>query len=272
MQPMRLDYRGGILFFIGVIVAKYIEDILPPLGSIIKYLLIDWIWILLGSMAISIVLYDIIRNWGSPNAVQRQESKTNSLTGYFSRRSELPPFGEMLSIAKNTVDMSGLDFRIIIHQNINVIKSLVHKGVKITFLILDPESSLVSTQAKSLHASSDLKVSIQKTLNILCKEKEKLPEDKRENLNIRICDSAAPRSIIIIDRDDPDNAWLKVEHRPEDSDSDSRPSEAHYRKNDDKGFFSQYSSEYDNLYQKSQDHKCRNIISSLRNSCMYLSK
>lgn len=207
-------------------------------------------------MAIGIVLYDVIRNWGSSNAVQRQESKTNRVTGHFSSRSELPPFGEMLSIANNTVDMSGLDFRIIIHQNIHVIKSLVHKGVQITFLILDPESPIVETQAKSLHAGSDLKVSIQKTLNLLCTEKDKLPEDKRENLTIRTCDSTAPRSIIIIDRDDPDNAWIKVEHRPEDSDSDSRPSEAHYRKNDDKGFFSQYTSEYDNLYQKSQDHKC----------------
>lgn len=38
---MRLDYRGGVLGLVGIIVAKYVEDILPPLGSIIKYLLVD---------------------------------------------------------------------------------------------------------------------------------------------------------------------------------------------------------------------------------------
>jgi hypothetical protein len=253
---MRLDYYGirkGILFFIAAVLTNYIGDILPPLDSIIKHILVDWIMIILFSIGIGFILYEFIRRLGIPETVH--EPSPMRMTGHFPVRSDLR-FDRMMSIAKNSVEMSALDFRIVVHQHMSHVRKLIHSGIRVTFLVLDAKSPTVETQARSLHAGADLKASICKTLMLLCKEKESLSRDKRNNLIIKTYDSAASHSIIIIDRDNPNNAWIKVEYRPEGSDSDSRPSEAHYKK-DDIGFFSQYCSEYDNILEKSQDYICK---------------
>lgn len=49
----------------------------------------------------------------------------------YNSRSELPAFDKMLSIAKNTIDMCGLDLRIIVLQYISIL-TLVHKDICVT--------------------------------------------------------------------------------------------------------------------------------------------
>gem|GEM_PF-1039207 len=149
----------------------------------------------------------------------------------FKSRSELPPFKAMLSKANVTVDMTGLDLRIVVHQYMSDIKTLIYKDIRVTLYLLDPESKQVEIQSKSFHAVEDLKPSIQKSIRLLCEEKEKLPPYMRGNLIIRLYDYPPQRGIIITD-DGHENAWIKVEARPLGSDSNSRPSEAWYRSYD----------------------------------------
>lgn len=182
-----------------------------------------------------------------------QEGQDEGLKHYKSR-SELPPFNKMLSIANVTVDMSGLDFRIVVHQFMSVIRLLIHRHTRITFLLLDPNSEQVEIQSKSFHAVEDLKESIQKSIKLLCQEKEKLPPYMRGNLIIRLYDYPPQHGIIIID-DGHENAWIKVEARPVGSDSNSRPSDAWY-KSYDAGRYTQFVNEFNILFKHSTEYAC----------------
>jgi hypothetical protein len=99
-----------------------------------------------------------------------------------------------------------------------------------------------------------LKESIYKSLKLLCKEKEKLPPNKKGNLIIRIYDYPPEHSIIIIDEGH-ENAWIKVEGRPTGSDSSSRPSDA-WHKSYDESRYSQNLNEYNILFSNSKEYSC----------------
>ncbi|MFY9796251.1 MAG: hypothetical protein WAJ93_11210 [Candidatus Nitrosopolaris sp.] len=162
----------------------------------------------------------------------------------YNSRSELPAFDKMLSIAKNTIDMCGLDLRIIVLQYISIL-TLVHKDICVTLLLLNPNSEHVKIQSKNFFGAEDLKQTIENSLRLLCKEKEKLPPNKRKNLVIRVYDYPPQNGIIVID-DGYDNAWIKVEKRPIGSDSNSRPSDAWY-KSYDEARYNQYINEYNRV-------------------------
>jgi hypothetical protein len=52
----------------------------------------------------------------------------NHSTHHYQSRQQLPPFSEMLSITDNSVDFVGLDFRIIMHQYMSVIRDLIYRS------------------------------------------------------------------------------------------------------------------------------------------------
>jgi hypothetical protein len=108
-----------------------------------------------------------------PTQKQASEESSAEIEGLkqYKSRSELPPFDKMLSIAEVTVDMSGLDFRIVVHQFMTVIRQLVHKNIRVTFLLLDPDSEQVKIQSRNFHAGEDLKESLQKSIGLLCRER-----------------------------------------------------------------------------------------------------
>jgi hypothetical protein len=168
----------------------------------------------------------------------------------YNSRSDLPPFHMMFSLSKSTIEMSGLDFRIVVHSFMNIIRLHLKRGIRITFLLLDPNSKYVQTQSKKVYAGSDLKSSIEKTLALLRNEKDRLQKDDKDNLDIRTYDALTSHSIILIDRKLDDNCWIKIEERQEGSDSNSRSSEAAFKK-DDEQFFIKYSQEYANLLSSS---------------------
>jgi hypothetical protein len=184
---------------------------------------------------------------------QTQQQHDEGLKQYGSR-SELPPFKEMLAKANVTVDMSGLDFRITLHQYMSNIRDLLYKDIRVTFLLLDPDSKQVDIQSKNFHADQDLKESIQRSIKLLCEKKEKLPPSKRGNLIIRLYDHESKHGLIITD-EGYDNAWIKVEARPLGSDSNSRPSDAWYRRYDPSRY-SQYIHEYNTLFHNSKEYRC----------------
>ena len=58
--------------------------------------------------------------------------------------------------------------------------------------------------------------------------------ESRDWLIIKTYDSLEFESIILIDKDNKDNAWIQVEYRNANSDANSRPSKATFKKcNDD---------------------------------------
>jgi hypothetical protein len=100
-----------------------------------------------------------------------------------------------------------------------------------------------------------LKELIQKTLDLLCKEKEKLPLENKGNLIIKTYNSLVSHSIIVIDLDNSANAWIKVEERPVGSDSNSRPSDAAFKKLDE-DYFRKSLDQYNTLLNISKESKC----------------
>ena len=58
-------------------------------------------------------------------------------------------------------------------------------------------------------------------------------------MEIRLYDSLSEHSLVIIDRNNPDKAHLHVENRPVGSDSNSRPIDIIYRK-ENEDVFNQY--------------------------------
>jgi hypothetical protein len=52
---------------------------------------------------------------------------------HYDSRSELPPFHMMLSLAKSTIDVSGLDFRIVVHSFMSIIRLHLNRGYILLF-------------------------------------------------------------------------------------------------------------------------------------------
>jgi hypothetical protein len=70
-----------------------------------------------------------------------------------------------------------------------------------------------------------------------------------DNLKIRKYDYFAPHSITIVDRNDNENAWIRVEHRQSYA----------AQKKDDGDFFSKYSDEYD-ISSHLVEQKCKSVL------------
>jgi hypothetical protein len=61
---------------------------------------------------------------------------------HYNTRDELPRFGELLGLAHKKIEMSALTFYIVTLQHIGDIETVINRGVKITFLLLNPDSTL----------------------------------------------------------------------------------------------------------------------------------
>jgi hypothetical protein len=177
---------------------------------------------------------------GSPNSIENKIQHYNT-------RDELR-FGELLSLAHKKIEMSALTFYIVTLQYLGDVETTINRGVKITFLLLDPHSKHVQRYTQSLHASQDMKYQIEKSLELLCDLKNRLDSRLREKLEIKTYDSYTDRSIIVID-----SKIIKVEDRPMGSDSKSRPNHLTFKK-DNKDYFRQYLREHNRIVGK--DHKC----------------
>lgn len=84
----------------------------------------------------------VFKKLGSPTIIEGIQQYENS--------DELPKFKELMTSAKETVDMSGLSFTLMILQHFNVIKKALKKGRKFTFLILDVNSKEVENIVRLL--------------------------------------------------------------------------------------------------------------------------
>jgi hypothetical protein len=257
-RQLGLSGRLKVTFEIIVGIISLVGFLFPGLSEEYRYIII-------GVGAAIIVITAVIW-WQKSKQNQKSSTRTSDIVElvteeknvdviqHYKSRSELPPFDKMLSIAEVTVEMSGLDFRIVVHQFMSDIIGLIHADVCVTFWLLDPESKEVDTQSKIFFGVDDLKESIHKSIRILCEEKQKLPPRIREKLIIRLYDSPPNYSIIAIDEGH-ENAWIKVEKRPIGSDSSSRPSDAWYRR-DDPHLYDRFMREFDTMYKNSREYGC----------------
>jgi hypothetical protein len=86
---------------------------------------------------------------------------------------------------------------------------------------------------------------------VLCK----LKKEFGDLVEIRSYSSLSEHSLVIIDRDNPDKAHVQVESHPVGSDSNSRPIDVVYRK-ENEDYFNQYIRKYDMLLNNSRPYEC----------------
>jgi hypothetical protein len=178
---------------------------------------------------------------GTPNSIENKVQHYNT-------RDELPRFGELLTLAHKKIEMSALTFYIVTLQHIGDVETAVNRGVKITLLLLNPDSTYVQKHAQSLHAGQDMKYQIEKSLELLCDLRNRLDSSLKKNLIIKTYDSETKHSIIILD-----NKIIKVEDRPIGSDSKSRPNHITFKK-DNKDYFRQHMRQHKRL--EGKEHEC----------------
>jgi hypothetical protein len=168
----------------------------------------------------------------------------------YNKRSSLP-LDELLAQAQYRIDMLAVTFHSITTIDIQKIKETLYRGVQITFMILDPTSSYAENRQKDFHEGEEVKRHIERSLHVLCKEKNNLPHNLRNNLIIKTYHAKIKNSIIIID-----NKIIKIEQHQTGSSPDSRRNLLAF-KNDNNSFFEQYSTEYNNI--DSKDYECPSL-------------
>jgi hypothetical protein len=173
---------------------------------------------------------------------------------HYENRSQLP-FYDMISKAEQSIEMSAMTFTISILSHYNILKGILSRKVHITFLLQSPDSSSIATQREIYYGSRDLDEQIRKSLGLLCD----LKKEFKDLVIIRLYHSLSKHSITIIDRDNPDKAWIQVESRLVGSDTNSRPIDVAYRK-ENEAFFNQYSAEYTSLLNDSKPYECRSTF------------
>jgi hypothetical protein len=165
------------------------------------------------------------------------------------------PFDEMISRAERNVEMAAITFTITTLSDYNILKGILSRKVRLTCILLNPDSSSLSIQSKIYHRSEDLKEQIQKSLGILCDLKKKF----NDLVEIRLYNTISETSIVIIDRGNPEKAWIQAEMRPVGSDSNSRPIDVAYRK-DNPVFFDEHLRYYNDLFGLSKHYECHSTI------------
>jgi hypothetical protein len=161
----------------------------------------------------------------------------------------------MISKVEQTVEMSAITFRILTLSHFRLLRGILSTRVHMTFLLLTPDSSSVSIQREIYHASKDLDQQIRASRKILCK----LRKEFGNLVEIRLYDSLSEHSLVIIDKNNADKAHLEVESRPVGSDSNSRPIDIIYRK-ENEDLFNQYTKEYDILLNNSRSYECASTL------------
>jgi hypothetical protein len=96
---------------------------------------------------------------GHPNSISEGILHYNS-------RAELPPFEDMLSLAQWKLDMISITFHIATFKIFRDIRTARYRGVRFTFLILDPNSSYIQSliQTIALQGGEDISRQIRRAV------------------------------------------------------------------------------------------------------------
>jgi hypothetical protein len=185
-------------------------------------------------------VHQLTKKLGSPDSI-------NDGIQIYNRRSQLP-FDEFLAEAKQQVDMLAVTFHCVTTGNIELIEETIYRGVRVMFVILNPDSRYAENRKEDFHEGEEVKHHIERSIRILCDLKRRLADEYKDNLVIRTYDNVINESIIIIDK-----KLIKIEKHQKGSDSGSRTNELTYN-TDNQSFFQRYSHRYQKV--KLVDYQC----------------
>jgi hypothetical protein len=172
---------------------------------------------------------------GNPNSFDKGIQHYNS-------RDRIP-FSKIIDEAKKTVDLSGLTFNLIRLNDLDLIEQKLQNGVEFIFIFPDINSKIIDSHIGAYKSSKNLKKQIEDSLREFCELKTNY-----NNLIIKT-------NIILIDKDNPKTSFIKVESRIKGKSPNTRPSDLAFL-NDNKEFYSDWRTVYDNLLKKSSDYVC----------------
>jgi hypothetical protein len=170
---------------------------------------------------------------------------------YYDSRDQLN-FPEFMNLAKKEIQLSALTFTMLRLNHENLMRQLLVRKIRMTFLLLDPNSTEAKRQTGLHRGSDDLSDQIRKTLDLLCRLKKNYPK----KIVIMTYTLRAAASLIIIDK-----KLVKEETRTLDSDANSRPSKITFRE-DNKHFFNTVSNAYKDVLISSTEYNCETSNSS----------
>jgi hypothetical protein len=188
----------------------------------------------------AVQVHQVTKKLGSPDSIPDGIQ-------IYNRRSLLP-FDEFLAEAKQQVDMLAVTFHCVTTGNIELIEETIYRGVRIMFVILNPDSRYAQNRKEDFHEGEEVKHHIERSIRILCDLKQRLRNEYKDNLVIRTYDNVINESIIMIDK-----KLIKIEKHQKGSDSGSRTNELTYN-TDNQSFFQRCSDRYQKI--KSVDYQC----------------
>ena len=188
------------------------------------------------------------------NKVKREIGKPNSIEKgiqHYNSRERIP-LKEILDNTNDSVDMSALTFTVIRYEDSSLIERKLKKGIKFTFILPDINSKIIDRHTDRYPLSDDLKNQIEKTLSQLCNLKKRF----EENIIIKVNSTDNfDNSIIHVDKNKPEKAFIKVESRPIGKSNKERTSDL-VIKEDNEEDYSEFKKLYDDLLDSSKDYVC----------------
>lgn len=183
---------------------------------------------------------------GHPNSFDKGIQHYNSRDGI--------PFSKIIDEATKSVDLSGLSFNIIRLNDLELIEQKLKNGIIFTFIFPDINSKIIDSHIGVYKSSKDLKKQIEDSLRELCELKNN-PEINN-NLIIKTNNKYTfDESIILIDKNNLDNSFIKIESRIKGKSPNTRPSDLAFLKDNEK-FYSEWKKVYVNLLKESLDYDC----------------
>ena len=142
-----------------------------------------------------------------------------------------------------------MTFNIIRLNNLELIERKLKNRILFTFIFPDINSKIIDSHIGVYKSSKDLKKQIEDSLRELC-------ELKNNNLIIKTNNKDNfDESIILIDKNNPETSFIKVESRIKGKSPDIRPSDLAFL-NDNEKFYSEWKSLYDGILNDSKDYVC----------------
>jgi hypothetical protein len=131
---------------------------------------------------------------------------------YYDRRDQIK-FPEFMKLAKKKIRMSAITFSILTLTHEDLLCELASSKIKLTFLILDPNSKEAQQQISLYKSSDDLINQINDSLKRLCKLQQQYPN----RVSIKTYKELLGNSVIILD-----DSIIKIEKHEVNSGPNSR--------------------------------------------------
>ena len=190
--------------------------------------------------------HQIQKEIGNPNSIDKGIQHYNS-------RDRIP-FSKIIDEVTKSVDLSGLTFNIIRLNDLELIEQKLKNGIIFTFIFPDINSKIIDSHIGVYKSSKDLKKQIEDSLRELCELKNNL--NINNNLIIKTNNkSNFDESLILVDKDNPETSFIKVEFRIKGKSPTTRPSDLAFL-NDNEKFYYDWKTEYDNILKESKDDIC----------------